>query len=305
MFDALKNISDLTFSLNEPIARYTAARLGGPADALAIAHSSDALIQAITWAQIEKIAWVILGGGANVLVSDEGFRGLVIINHTKNFQIDPITGKVEADSGVTLTPLARRCMAQGLKGFEWAVSVPGTVGGAVVNNAGAHGGDMAGNLVQATIINFKAHLLPEDWPVEKLAYAYRHSALKGHHRRYLVLGATLQLEPGHDPAELGKIADGFVAYRKKTQPPGASLGSIFKNPPGDYAGRLIEASGLKGYQIGGVQVSPIHANFMVNLGNGTASDYNALIQHTRRVVYEKTGVQLELEIERVGAGFEA
>jgi UDP-N-acetylmuramate dehydrogenase len=304
MFKGLKDIENLTFSLNEPIARYTAARLGGPADALAVAHSTDALIQAITWAQIEKIAWVVLGGGANVLVSDEGFRGLVIINHSKNSKIDAATGKVEADSGVTLTPLARRCMAQGLKGLEWAVSVPGTVGGAVVNNAGAHGGDMAGNLLQATLIDFESNLLPQVWPDEKLTYDYRYSALKGHQRRYLVLGATLQLEPGHDPTELSKIADGFVAYRKKTQPPGASLGSIFKNPPGDYAGRLIEVSGLKGYQIGGVQVSPIHANFMVNLGNGTASDYNALIQHTRQVVYEKTGVQLELEIERVGAGFE-
>lgn len=305
IFEPLKAIADLTLSEHEPIARYTAARLGGPADALAVAHSTEALVQAAQWAQRAKIAWVVIGGGANVLVSDAGFRGLVIVNHSKNSSIDGETGGVEADSGVTLTPLARRCMAQGLKGLEWAVSVPGTLGGAIVNNAGAHGGDMAHNLMQATILDLTSDsLTPEIWPVEKMAYDYRHSALKGHHQRYLVLHGVLQLEPHHDPAELASTADGFVAHRKKTQPPGASLGSIFKNPPGDYAGRLIETSGLKGYQIGGVQVSPIHANFIVNLGNGTASDYDALIQHVRQTVQVKTGVLLELEIERIGEGFD-
>lgn len=305
IYEPLRAIPDLTLSEDEPIARYTAARLGGPADALAVVHSTDALVQTAQWAQQSHIAWVVIGGGANVLVSDTGFRGLVIVNHSKNSTIDAETGRVEADSGVTLTPLARRCMAQGLKGLEWAVSVPGTLGGAIVNNAGAHGGDMAHNLVQATILDLASdRLMPEIWPVEKLAYDYRHSALKGHRQQYLVLQGVLQLEPHHDPTELASTADGFVAHRKKTQPPGASLGSIFKNPPGDYAGRLIEASGLKGYQIGGVQVSPIHANFIVNLGNGTASDYYDLIQHVRHTVHEKTGVFLELEIERIGEGFD-
>lgn len=304
-FEALTNISDLILTENEPIARFTAARLGGPADALAIIHSTQALIHATQWAQQAGVAWVVLGSGANVLVSDKGFRGLVIVNHSKNLQIDPESGRVEADSGVTLTPLARRCMVQGLKGLEWAVSVPGTLGGAIVNNAGAHGGEMAHNLVWITILDLTAdRLIPEIWPVEKMTYAYRYSALKGHRQRFLVLSGALHLDPHHDPIELTSIADGFVAYRKKTQPPGASLGSIFKNPPHDYAGRLIEAAGLKGTQIGGVQVSPVHANFIVNLGNGTASDYHALIQHVRNVVHEKTGVLLELEIERIGEGFD-
>lgn len=305
MFATLKAIPNLMLSEHEPIARYTAARLGGPADALAVVHSTEALVQAAQWAQHANIAWVVLGGGANVLVSDTGFRGLVIVNHSKNSSVDAETGRVEADSGVTLTPLARRCMAQGLKGLEWAVSVPGTIGGAIVNNAGAHGGDMAHHLVQATILDLTSDtLMPEIWPVEKMAYDYRYSALKGHRQRYLVLQGVLQLEPHHDPAELASTADGFVAHRKKTQPPGASLGSIFKNPPGDYAGRLIEAAGLKGYQIGGVQVSPIHANFIVNLGHGTASDYDTLIQHVCQTVHTETGVLLELEIERIGEGFD-
>ena len=131
-------------------------------------------------------------------------------------------------------------------------------------------------------------------------YAYRHSKLKGQAGHYVVLSARLQLEPGHNPTELTKIAEGFVAHRKKTQPPGASLGSMFKNPPGDYAGRLIEAAGLKGSQIGGVQISPVHGNFFVNVGHGTAADYNALIELAQKSVLDKFGIALELEIERIG-----
>jgi UDP-N-acetylmuramate dehydrogenase len=303
-YSALESIPDLSLSLNEPLARHTAARLGGPADALALVRSTGGLCRAVTWARGNGIPWIVLGGGANVLISDEGFRGLVIVNQSKRSQIDATTGRVEADSGVTLTTLARRCMKYGLKGLEWAVSVPGSVGGAVVNNAGAHGGGMAGSLVQAAVIDLEVSELPQTWPVEKFAYSYRYSVLKGRRNRYLVLSATLQLDPGHDPDELAALADGFVAHRKQTQPPGASLGSIFKNPPGDYAGRLIEAAGLKGYRLGSVQVSPVHANFILNLGQGTAADYSALIDLVRRTVFDKLGVMLELEIERIGVGFE-
>ena len=254
--------------------------------------------------------WFILGGGANVLISDAGFRGLVIINDTHSVNIDSDSGIVTADSGVNLTTLARRCMALGLKGLEWAVNVPGTVGGAVVNNAGAHGGDTAGNLLDAelwvsgknTQDSQRNEVSPrtQDWNQADFEYAYRHSKIKGQRGKYVVLSARFKLDPGHNPAELNHIADEFVAHRKQTQPPGASLGSMFKNPPGDYAGRLIEAAGLKGTQIGGVQISPIHANFFVNVGGGTASDYSALIELAQKTVLEKFGVRLELEVERVG-----
>lgn len=303
MRDALAALPDLKLLENEPLAKYTAARLGGPADLLVLARSTDALAGAANWAITNRIHWVILGGGANVLVSDEGFRGLVIINQTKAVTIDETTGRVSAESGVNLTTLARRCMLHGLKGFEWAVSVPGTVGGAVVNNAGAHGGDMAHNLREAEILDLAISSSPQIWPCERFEYAYRHSVLKGHPARFLVLSAGLQLETGHSPSELNAIADEFVAYRKRTQPPGASLGSIFKNPPGDYAGRLIELAGLKGHQIGGVQVSPVHANFFVHSGHGTAADYSGLITFVQETVLAKTGVALELEIERIGEGF--
>jgi UDP-N-acetylmuramate dehydrogenase len=303
MFDDLQSIPDLTVSFDEPLAKFTAARLGGPADILAVARTQAALISAIQWAQSQNMAWLILGGGANVLISDEGYRGIVIINHHKDVDIDAETGIVNAASGVTLVTLARRCMKAGLKSFEWAVSVPGTVGGAVVNNAGAHGGDMSEALVQATIWDMENDSQAKTWTKNDLDYAYRHSALKGYRQRYLVLDARLQLQAGHDPKTLNDRADEFVAYRKRTQPPGASLGSMFKNPPDDYAGRLIEAAGLKGYQIGGVQISPIHANFFINIGHGTASDYYALIDYAQQKVFEATGTQLVLEIECVGEGF--
>lgn len=299
-----ETVESLDMRYSEPLAKYTAARLGGPADVLAIAHNNDALLQAIEIAHQLDMPWLILGGGTNILVSDQGFRGLVLINHAKNVEIKDATGYVITDAGVNLSTLARRCMARGLKGMEWCVSVPGTVGGAVVNNAGAHGSDIAQNLVSATIVDTSLQrFVLEAWPKSALKYDYRYSILKANHGRYLVLGAHLQLEPGHDPTSLKTTADGFVAHRKQTQPPGASLGSIFKNPPGDYAGRLIEIAGLKGYRIGGVQVSPLHGNFFINDEHGTATQYSQLIDYVRETVLEKTGVILEIEIERIGEGF--
>jgi UDP-N-acetylmuramate dehydrogenase len=169
---------------------------------------------------------------------------------------------------------------------------------AVVNNAGAHGGDMAAIVRDAVVLD--AERGPQLMTVDDLTYSYRTSALKARaDRRFLVLLATFALETG-SPARIQAKMDEFVTYRKRTQPPGASLGSIFKNPPGDYAGRLIEAMGLKGFRVGSVQVSPIHANFFVNTGGATASDYHALIRHVRAVVYQQSGIELELEIELLG-----
>jgi UDP-N-acetylmuramate dehydrogenase len=182
--------------------------------------------------------------------------------------------------------------------MEWAISVPGTVGGAVVNNAGAHGGDMA-SVVQELLL-LEPDRGQQRYTRADLAYDYRHSSLKARaDKRFLVLEATLRFQPD-DPALIQVRMDEYSAYRKRTQPPGASLGSIFKNPPGDYAGRLIEAAGLKGYQIGAVQVSPLHANFFVNRGAASATDYLRLIEHVQGVVAQTQDVNLALEIEIIG-----
>ncbi len=285
---------------DESLARHTVARLGGPADALLVANSIGDLTDAVSLASRADMPWIVLGGGANVLIADAGYRGLVIVNHAKGLRIEE-DGRVEAESGAGLAVLGRRCMNQGLAGLEWAVNVPGTVGGAVINNAGAHGGDMARSVRWIEIFNLTDRPHVEVWGVGQMQYGYRYSVLKGNRGRCVVLGATLILEPGHDPDQLNAKADEFVVHRKRTQPPGASLGSIFKNPPGDFAGRLIESVGLKGATIGGVQISSVHANFIVNAGTGTAADYRRLIDLARDTVRQKAGVELELEIELLGA----
>jgi UDP-N-acetylmuramate dehydrogenase len=299
--DVLGGLLGHHLRLNEPLSRYTVARLGGPADALAVVDSTARLRQVVYLAWERNWSVLILGGGANVLVSDAGYRGLVIVNDAKHVTISD-DGLVTADSGAVLIHLARQTIERGLSGFEWAISVPGTLGGAIVNNAGAHSGEMAASLISAEIAF--PRVPSETWPVARLDYRYRESALKRSARPFAVLSGTLRLSPGHDPAALHARAEEFTAYRKRTQPPGASLGSMFKNPPGDYAGRLIEAAGLKGAHAGGVMISPIHANFFINTGGGTAADYLELIRLARRTVREKFGVKLELEIELIGEGFE-
>ncbi|GAB4434371.1 MAG: UDP-N-acetylmuramate dehydrogenase [Anaerolineae bacterium] len=284
-----------------PLARYTAVRLGGPADYLVTARSRADLRAAVALARALAVPMLVLGGGANVLVSDAGFRGLAVVNRAQNVHFDTTQGQpiVHAESGASLSTLARRCIERGLSGLTWGVNVPGTVGGAVINNAGAHGGDMAA-IVRAVEALPLADPdgTPETWPVEAMAYAYRASRLKGT-RTHLVLGATLALGRD-DPEALRAQARDFVEKRKATQPPGASLGSIFKNPPGDYAGRLIDAAGLKGAHVGDVEVSPVHANFFINRGGGTTADYVALIEKVRAAVFEAFGVRLELEVEVIG-----
>jgi UDP-N-acetylmuramate dehydrogenase len=298
---ALKTRLGARLLQDEPLARYTAARLGGPADWLYIARDSDDEL-----ADVVQAAWDadlpvrVLGGGANVLVSDSGLHGLVVINHISRIESgDWHDGRtVSATSGTSLTVLANRCASLGFAGMEWAVSVPGTLGGAVVNNAGAHGGDMAG--IVGDVVVLEAGRGAQLYTAADMQYGYRHSVLKVREdRRYLVLLATFILPHDEPEAIKARMAE-YTAYRKTTQPAGASLGSIFKNPPGDYAGRLIEAAGLKGYRIGNTMVSPVHANFFMNAGQASAADYYALIRHVQQIVAEQSGVQLETEIELLG-----
>lgn len=287
---------------DEPLARYTAARIGGPADWLYVARDSlDELAEVMMIAWHAGVPVRVLGGGANVLVSDKGIRGLTIINRVGEVSFgDWHDGRsASASGGTSLSVFANKCQRQGLAGMEWAVSVPGTVGGAIVNNAGAHGADMAASVADVVVVEPDG---PKLYTLDDLQYGYRDSALKAKaDRRFLVLLATFILPPD-DPEVIRGRMDEFIDYRKTTQPPGASLGSIFKNPPGDYAGRLIEAVGLKGHQIGSAMISPIHANFFINVGQGDAqaADYLALIQHAQQVVHDHSGVELELEIELVG-----
>lgn len=288
---------------NVPTARYTAARMGGTADYLYVArdgtpHDIAELIMAAWQAELPVR---VIGGGANVLIADSGVRGLLVVNHLADAQFgDWGNGRnVRVSSGTSLQVLARWCAARGIGGMEWAIGVPGTVGGAIVNNAGAHGDDMAACVVDITLADMQRgiHTLTN----AELEYAYRHSALKARQdKRFFILEAHLRL-PQRDKASIQTKMDEFTAYRKRTQPSGASMGSIFKNPAGDFAGRLLESAGMKGYRVGGAQVSTVHANFILNVGACTASDYYTLITHMRDAVQAKHGIALELEIELLGA----
>ncbi len=287
----------------QTLARYTAARLGGQADYLYIAKdpSYRDLMPLLDQAWARGMPVTVIGGGANILIADAGIRGLTIINRAAEISHEDEGDEafVTASSGTNLIRLARYCQENGLSGMEWAIAVPGTIGGAVVNNAGAHGGDIASTMTRALI--FEAGQGERWHGAEELDYAYRHSLLKGRaDQRFFVMRAQFKLRPD-DPHWIQARMERNNDYRRRTQPPGASLGSIFKNPPGDYAGRLIEAAGLKGLRVGSVQVSPIHANFFVNMhAEASARDYYELIRLVRDRVDAAFGIRLELEIQTLG-----
>ena len=282
---------------NSPLAPYTSARIGGPADVLITAESVDELVRIIKLLWKQELDYIILGGGSNVLVSDRGVRGVVVLNRAKGVRFhNGDQPSVTVESGVIFSNLANRCAAKSFAGLEWAATVPGTVGGAIYGNAGAFGGDMAGNLIWTELLTENGH---EKFSAEQMAYGYRTSVLKRAELDAIVLSAELSLKNSTKEEATVKIEQ-FSAHRKATQPPGASMGSMFKNPNGDYAGKLIEAAGLKGTRIGNAEISPLHGNFFINHGTTKADDIRALIELVLKTVKEKQGVDLELEIELVG-----
>ena len=282
---------------NVPLAPYTSARIGGPADIFITADTSTELARIVKLLWKQEMPFTLLGGGSNVLVSDKGIRGVVVMNRAKGVKFHGgDQPSVTVESGVVFSNLANRCASKGFAGLEWAATVPGTIGGAVYGNAGAFGGDMAGNLLNAELLTENGR---EEFTVEQMGYGYRTSILKRGGLKAIVLSAQLALKNSTKEEVTVKIQQ-FSAHRKATQPPGASMGSMFKNPAGDYAGRLIESAGLKGTRIGNAEISPLHGNFFINHANTKAEDIRALIQLVQKTVKEKQGVDLELEIEVIG-----
>lgn len=289
--------------VNAALARYTSARVGGSADMFLTVQNATQLQMAAELAYSLRVPYFILGGGSNILVADTGINGLVIMNRAREvtYRHTGFSVVCKVESGMNLSSLARQCMSKGLGGLEWAVSVPGTVGGAVVGNSGAHGGDMAGQLLAATI--WEPGRGARIYSQEDLDYQYRNSVLKKEQQvggpRRVVLSAEIELKPEAVDTLIAR-ADGFTAHRKETQPAGASMGSMFKNPEHYYAGYLLEAAGLKGYQIGGASISEKHANFFMNGEDCTAEDIRLLIAEAWHTVRDQFGVELELEVELVG-----
>ena len=279
-----------------PLAPLTTLRVGGPAERYAVADSTDALVALLALAADASAPVFLLGKGSDVVVADAGMRGLVVRVRAADVAIHGT--RVHAAAGASMTGLAKRCAREGLAGFDWAISIPGSFGGAVWANAGAHDGQMADVIREVEIFD-PADRTRKVLGVAELGFAYRGSRFK--HGPEVVLAGTIELVPG-DPGEIGALVDAHQARRRATQPlADQNAGSVFRNPPGDHAGRLIEAAGLKGHRIGSAMVSPLHANFIVtDRGTGRALDVRALGDHVRATVHERFGVDLRYEIEFVG-----
>jgi len=284
---------------DEPLGPCTTYRCGGRAALFAVLeqeHDLAVIARAVAESGVEVL---VLGRGSNLLVADAGFPGLCVTLGEAYGEVvlDPAACRVRAGGAAAYPLLARLAAAAGLGGMEWAVGIPGSVGGAVAMNAGGHGSQTADRLLEASVADLATGEVSTR-PVGELELGYRRSSLRAGE---LVLGAVFSCLPGDSEASAGEIA-AIVRWRRQHQPGGRNAGSVFTNPPGDSAGRLIEAAGLKGYRIGSAEVSRKHANFVQSDPGGRAEDVHRLIGEVRRLVAERLGVELEPELKLVGFG---
>jgi len=286
---------------NALMAPYTSYCIGGPADLLLEAVSVDEIVRAVGLARSSGVPVTVLGGASNVLVADEGIRGLVILNRAVGFERLAGEERVSVQSGTSLRKLARWAIAQGLAGLEWAIGVPGSLGGALVGNAGAYGGSMSEIVERVQVLTSGGDAAW--WSVADMAYRYRSSRIKmiaDRAERPIVLRAELQLSAS-DPEVLSRIAAGYNEQRRQRTPSGQCAGSVFKRTLQFPAGFLIDQAGLKGMRLGGAQVSEQHANFIMNCGSASASDVQGLIEQVQATIWEQYAQRLEPEIELIGA----
>jgi UDP-N-acetylmuramate dehydrogenase len=286
-------------SRDEPLARFTTMRVGGPADLFATAHNAFELRALVRFARARELPHLVLGRGSDVVIADAGVRGLVIQVRAEGSRVDG--DRFVAESGLQMMRAATETQRAGLTGLEFGLAIPGTVGGAVWANAGAHESDVEAIIESARVL--AADGSEGILPTAELAFGYRDSRFKhglAGAPTELILEATFRLAPA-DPDTIKSRLDEIRRWRQAHQPIGLpSAGSVFRNPPGDSAGRLIDASGLKGRRIGGAVVSEKHANFIVNDQKGSAADVRQLAEHVQAEVEARQGVRLELEIEFVG-----
>ena len=290
--------------LDEPMARHTTFGIGGPADYYAVAASEDQLLALTDIARRHAVPFFVLGSGSNILVGDNGIRGLVIENRCTHCD-EPVpqangSFRLHAASGISFAALARRLAQAGLAGLEWACGIPGTLGGAVVYNAGAYGGCLADVLLSVRVANGGP---PTEIAASELALGYRGSAFtRGILTGKLVISVDLLLHQGDAAALAQRIAE-LDARRLAAQPRGRNAGSIFKNTPEHPAWWLIDQVGLRGHRIGDAEISARHTNFYVNRGRARAADIVALMDLARQRVQERFGIRLEPEVALVGEGF--
>jgi UDP-N-acetylmuramate dehydrogenase len=304
-FDAIQVGTDIQrrigvkTSRDEPLARFTTMRVGGPADLFASVHNAFELRALVRFARARAIPHIVLGRGSDVVISDRGVRGLVIQDRAEGSKIDG--DRYTAEAGVPMARAATETQRAGLTGLEFGLAIPGSVGGAVWANAGAHDADVAGILESARVVDAEGREAVV--PAADLGLAYRDSRFKHVEpgaASELILDATFRLADA-DPDAIKARLDEIRRWRQAHQPLGLpSAGSVFRNPDSDSAGRLIDATGLKGRRIGGAVVSEKHANFIVNDRKGTATDVRQLADEVRRAVAEQSGVSLAFEIAFIG-----
>lgn len=284
---------------NVRMANYTTTRVGGPASGMISVHTAEEMRRTV------KILWEldapfrILGSGSNLLVSDAGYKGVMVHNRCHNVRIDtkgeqPV---IFAEGGANLGAVSRQASLRGVSGFEWANSIPGTVGGAVYGNAGAHGSDISKCMLMAQVITKSDG--EQNLDSEGMGFRYRSSKFKRDGEEVVILSASF-FGTKVEPEVTQKLLEELTEKRRQTQPVGPSFGSTFKNPKGDFAGRLLEAAGMKGVTSGHASISTVHANFILNDGEATAQDYYRLIRLAQKKVKEQFDVSLNLEIELLG-----
>jgi len=290
---------------DHPLARYTSFRIGGPADILLIPCSSQVLAQALAESSRLSIAVTKIGGGTNILVSDAGVRGLVIrlgreFDYRRWSDADDGSVTVEVGASSRLSKLVRECVERGLSGLEFAAGIPGSVGGGALMNAGAFGGELADAIVSVDIVDSKGQR--STVPRSRLEFSYRRLALDGDVVIISIRFRLLRAAVG----KLRRVVESVQAKRRRKQPLGfPNAGSVFKNPAGLFAGRLIEQAGLKGETMGRAQISTDHANFIVNLGGATAANVHGLMSLVQDAVWKRSGVWLEPEVRLIGEWDEA
>lgn len=292
---ALERVCPGGVRVSEPLARHVSFRIGGPADILLLPRTLGDLEATVAWLYREGVPFIVLGRGSNVLIADRGVRGIVLKTGRGQEGMRYDGARIAAECGTSLPHLSRKASTRGLAGLEFAAGIPGSVGGAVVMNAGAHGSSMADITEQVRALTPTGEVR---WSASELAFGYRQSRLQ--REPGVVLDAILALRPG-DPRETVARLERWLGTRSETQPLGPpSSGCIFRNPEGDHAGRLIDAAGAKGLRVGGAIVSDLHANYILNAGAATAADVIALMGQVRARVRERCGQDLLAEIKMIG-----
>jgi UDP-N-acetylmuramate dehydrogenase len=296
--DALRNMHIGPVNTGVPLSRHTSFRIGGPAAVFVEPENLQGVIAVLDWVRDENLPYFIIGQGTNILVSDQGVDAVVISTSRGLRETAVDDCLIRAGSGVLLTRLCRIAERAQLTGLEFAISIPGTLGGALVMNAGAHGGSMV-EIVDDVLV-WDAVCGVRRLPAAEAQFQYRQSRFM--HNPWIALEATLRLTPG-DPEVIRDKMRQNMDYRKKSQPVGEpNAGSIFKNPLPEYAGRVIEQIGAKGWREGDAQVSDLHANFIVNAGQATAHDVLALMRRIRQEVFRQKGIVLKPEVRWIGPG---